>query len=86
MFDPSPASIAISNYPRRFFTPAENVAHGLAQRNVFLHGLMEGYNTMDLLAAFFFSSMVVFSLKRTFVEEGNLIKIASGQARLGQGF
>lgn len=32
---------------------------------IFLHGLKEGYNTMDLLAAFFFSSMIVASLKET---------------------
>ncbi len=33
---------------------------------VFMHGLREGYNTMDLLAAFFFSSIVLDSLRKTF--------------------
>ena len=31
--------------------------------NMFLHGLVEGYNTMDLLAAFFFSSTIITLLK-----------------------
>lgn len=33
--------------------------------SVFLHGLKEGYNTMDLLAAFFFSSIIVTALKES---------------------
>ncbi len=32
-------------------------------KNPFLHGLIEGYNTMDLLAAFFFSSLICSRLK-----------------------
>lgn len=32
--------------------------------SVFLHGLKEGYNTMDLLAAFFFSSVILESLRK----------------------
>lgn len=34
-----------------------------ANLSIFLHGLKEGYNTMDLLAAFFFSSVILASLK-----------------------
>lgn len=36
--------------------------------SVFLHGLKEGYNTMDLLAAFFFSSTVLNILRMRFRE------------------
>ncbi len=35
----------------------------------FFHGLNLGYQTMDLLAAFFFSSVVIFSLKQQVVHE-----------------
>lgn len=44
---------------------AEGVAeeHNAARVSLFLHGLKEGYNTMDLLAAFFFSSTVIAMLK-----------------------
>lgn len=37
---------------------------------MFLHGLSEGYNTMDLLAAFFFSSTIIHILKKRFSENG----------------
>jgi LIVCS family branched-chain amino acid:cation transporter len=33
---------------------------------VFMHGLKEGYNTLDLLAAFFFSTVIVNSLRSRF--------------------
>ena len=39
---------------------------------LFLHGLSEGYNTMDLLAAFFFSSMVLGLLRSSSAEEPSL--------------
>lgn len=47
---------------------------------MFLHGLNEGYNTMDLLAAFFFSSTII-NILRTRISEneakqGNYLKIA----------
>jgi LIVCS family branched-chain amino acid:cation transporter len=32
--------------------------------SIFLHGLTQGYNTMDLMGAFFFSSMVILCLKK----------------------
>lgn len=38
--------------------------------NMFLHGLSEGYNTMDLLAAFFFSSTIL-SILRLRYQESN---------------
>jgi LIVCS family branched-chain amino acid:cation transporter len=37
--------------------------------NLFLHGLREGYNTMDLLAAFFFSSIILNILRLRLGEE-----------------
>ena len=37
---------------------------GTANTAVFLKGLWEGYNTMDLLATFFFSSVVILCLKK----------------------
>ncbi len=40
--------------------------------DTFLYGLKEGYNTMDLLAAFFFSSTILASLRMTTREEENL--------------
>jgi len=42
----------------------------LAQSNltIFFHGLNEGYNTMDLLAAFFFAPLVLSSLSKKEVE------------------
>ncbi len=36
---------------------------------IFMHGMREGYNTMDLLAAFFFSGVVFTCLKRLIPEE-----------------
>lgn len=48
---------------RGFF--AEGTVELCAQKppSLFFHGLVEGYNTMDLLAAFFFSSTVIAMLK-----------------------
>jgi LIVCS family branched-chain amino acid:cation transporter len=44
-------------------TPHEISKIDEANLNLFLHGLKEGYNTMDLLAAFFFSSTILTILK-----------------------
>ncbi len=41
------------------------------QAGVFFHGLREGYNTMDLLAAFFFSSTIVNILRMRRKEESS---------------
>ncbi|WP_068467769.1 branched-chain amino acid transport system II carrier protein [Candidatus Protochlamydia phocaeensis] len=41
----------------------------LSSGQSFMYGLVEGYNTMDLLAAFFFSSIIFHSLKASFSEE-----------------
>lgn len=55
--------------------------------NMFLHGLKEGYNTMDLLAAFFFSSTILNILKISFkeVEQGprNYVNVALWASVIG---
>lgn len=45
-------------------TPPEIANTNVTNDNLFFHGLKEGYNTMDLLAAFFFSSTILTTLKR----------------------
>ena len=51
------------------YTTASAASHVEIEKwNLFLHGLKEGYNTMDLLAAFFFSSTILSVLKMQ--EEG----------------
>lgn len=52
---------------------------------VFLHGLKEGYNTMDLLAAFFFSSIILSSLKDALSlnPEENLMKMTLKAGAIG---
>jgi branched-chain amino acid:cation transporter, LIVCS family len=52
---------------------------------IFLHGLKEGYNTMDLLAAFFFSSIILSAIKETlsvYPQEG-MLKIALRSSAIG---
>lgn len=54
---------------------------------MFLHGLNEGYNTMDLLAAFFFSSTILNILKLNCcpngIQEGGYLKTAFSASILG---
>ncbi len=67
------------------FTPSE-VHHVEASKTaVFLHGLKEGYNTMDLLAAFFFSSTILTILKMRSQgsEDKNYLSIAWRASLLG---
>jgi LIVCS family branched-chain amino acid:cation transporter len=47
-----------------FFSLPQMRLSGQSELHVFFHGLQEGYNTMDLLAAFFFSSQIVMILKK----------------------
>jgi LIVCS family branched-chain amino acid:cation transporter len=49
-----------------FITEGTPSINSMAKADLFLHGLKEGYNTMDLLAAFFFSSTVLSFLKSRF--------------------
>ena len=46
-------------------------------RDMFMSGLLEGYNTMDLLGTFFFSSITIASLKHHFPKERNPKVMAS---------
>lgn len=59
--------------------------------SMFLHGLEEGYQTMDLLGAFFFSTVIIASLKKAAKEEGEtspkgLIKLTLKASGIGGGF
>jgi branched-chain amino acid:cation transporter, LIVCS family len=53
--------------------------------NMFFHGLQEGYNTMDLLAAFFFSSTILSILKNRFAQNkvNEYIRISIQASTLG---
>ncbi len=55
------------------FTSSDLQANS-AEGNMFLHGLTEGYNTMDLLAAFFFSSTILAILKERVSEDNSHLK------------
>lgn len=44
-------------------TPVDTIASPQSTENLFWYGLKEGYNTMDLMAAFFFSSAIITLLK-----------------------
>ena len=46
-----------------FKTPSTHIPNTQESLNPFLYGLKEGYNTMDLMAAFFFSSLVYQKLR-----------------------
>ncbi len=45
-------------------TPSAELVSGLPAGDAFFHGLKEGYQTMDLLGAFFFSTVVITCLKQ----------------------
>jgi LIVCS family branched-chain amino acid:cation transporter len=49
---------------------SEPLPSGLSSSNAFFHGLQLGYNTMDLMGAFFFSSVVILCLKKELHPEG----------------
>lgn len=49
-----------------FFAPGTLQASLLSNGQSFTYGLIEGYNTMDLLAAFFFSTVIFEGLKLSF--------------------
>lgn len=51
------------------------VQQSLPPLSVFLSGLKEGYQTMDLIGAFFFSSVVIVGLKKHFQEESDLMPV-----------
>jgi len=51
-----------------FWHPSDVQMNEVPAFSMFLHGLKEGYNTMDLLAAFFFSSTILAILKSKQIE------------------
>lgn len=53
-----------------FIHPPEIQVIDKGPSSLFLHGLKEGYNTMDLLAAFFFSSTILSILKKRQIPSG----------------
>lgn len=69
------------------FTDPEVHNTNLVDENMFLHGLKEGYNTMDLLAAFFFSSTILNILKmpskETELSSRNYVNIALRASAVG---
>ncbi len=52
-----------------FITPSDIASQDASKFSLFVEGLKEGYNTMDLLAAFFFSSTMISMLKNRSSEE-----------------
>lgn len=70
-----------------FWHPSEVQVNDASALSMFLHGLKEGYNTMDLLAAFFFSSTILAILKSRQMENnesGNgYIRLALRASLLG---
>ncbi len=57
-------TLAVIIFKGLFFSPSPDYANpSQVSLHPFLYGLREGYNTMDLLAAFFFSSLVYHKLK-----------------------
>ena len=62
--------------------PPETQALSETNGAVFMHGLKEGYNTMDLLAAFFFSSTIL-SLLRMREDNGRTIQTAIRASVIG---
>lgn len=51
-------------------SPPAKFVYG-SRRTFLFQGIFEGYNTMDMLAAFFFSSVVILGLKRRRLSNGN---------------
>lgn len=68
-------------------TSEPSTASEMDSFTVFLHGLKEGYNTMDLLAAFFFSGIILSALKQTHPLDSNsgLMKLALKASAIGAG-
>ena len=53
------------------FTATESISNENTNLSIFLHGLKEGYNTMDLLASFFFSSAILNMLRLQFKDRAD---------------
>lgn len=67
-------------------SPSEMPNVSYSNLDMFFHGLKEGYNTMDLLAAFFFSSTILAVLKSRFSgpdQDKSYLQIAFGASLIG---
>ncbi len=51
--------------------PPSSTPNDTTAWRAFTHGLVEGYNTLDLLAACFFSSVILIALKKAFPQGGS---------------
>lgn len=65
------------------YAPSHVQASGQSPLAMFMHGLSEGYNTMDLLAAFFFSSAILAVLREKQTITSNYINIAFKASIIG---
>lgn len=63
-------------------TPADLREVSDSNWSIFFHGLKEGYNTMDLLAAFFFSSAILVGLRQVKREDGQSPAVLAIQASI----
>ncbi len=70
---------------RGFIAPSDIAIQDASKFSLFIEGLKEGYNTMDLLAAFFFSSTMINMLKNRSSEDcrGSFIVRALKAAAIG---
>jgi len=65
--------------------PPENTDPGGVQESPFFFGLIEGYNTMDLLASFFFSSLICDRVKASSRSSSQLIASVLKASLIGAG-
>lgn len=69
------------------WVPAQITPVDQTKLHVFLHGLKEGYNTMDLLAAFFFSSTILNILRVQYAQHDDssktIVRIALKASAVG---
>ena len=63
--------------------PSAVLSSTFSSKQVFLLGLEQGYNTMDLLGAFFFSSLICYSLKESSLNEAVFFKNSLWASILG---
>lgn len=69
-----------------FYVHPDALFHNASAVSTFWYGLVKGYNTMDLLGTFFFSTIIIASLKQTFPAEqksSTLAKYALQASLLG---
>ncbi len=65
------------------FIVAPEIPHGSYNAEPFLQGIFEGYQTMDLAAAFFFSVTIVEYLNRVVINKNDVLKISLASGMVG---